>query len=236
MILMAGLLLGLLGSAHCLGMCGPLVLAVGTPCGRAALGARLAYVGAYHAGRITTYAVLGVAAGLVGQLGVLAGVGRGLAIGGGSLMLAASLVPRLGIRVPGGIGPWTRAAGRASTVARLWTWRHPRAAPLAAGVANGLLPCGMVHAALGAAVITGSVPMAVGTMVAFGVGTVPALVGLSLVSAHVPIEWRRTLVHGARVGLGVVGALLLVRGIWGHSTGADPQPAAAPSAVHRHVP
>jgi uncharacterized protein len=211
MSVLAGALLGLLGSAHCLAMCGPLVLAVGTPARDQRLAMRLVRVGSYQTGRVGTYALLGLVAGAAGSLMAFAGLGRVLALSGGVLLIAAGLAPPMARRPPSWIGPWMGIVARATAAARGWHADHPIAGPIAAGMANGLLPCGMVYAALATALAAGTFEKAIWTMMAFGAGTVPALAAMSLTAAQLPPRWRRRLSRAAPVALVMVGILLLVR-------------------------
>ncbi len=213
MTILAGALLGLLGSLHCLGMCGPLVLAVGAPPRELGATARLGHVLLYHAGRIATYAALGLAAGLLGYVAALTGAGRVLAVSGGVLLVVAAVQPSRVTRGRAWAGGWMRVAARAAAAARSWRAGHRIAGPLLTGMANGLLPCGMVYAAVAAALAAGGPGQAVLTMVAFGAGTTPALAALSLTAAQVPGSWRQRLAGTARVGLAIAGVLLVVRGL-----------------------
>lgn len=233
MTVVAGALLGLLGSGHCVGMCGPLVLAVGLPARGASAGVRLVHVVTYHMGRIATYALLGLVAGAAGSAIALAGLGRVLAVAGGVLLVAAALGPGLLRRQYSWTGAWIGAAARAGALARGWQAGHPLAGRFGAGLANGLLPCGLVYAALATALASGSVGGAVLTMTAFGAGTVPALAALSLSAAHLSIEWRRRLSRVAPIGLAIVGVLLIVRGLTPPHTA--PAAATPAPAVQAHV-
>lgn len=230
MTVLAGALLGLLGSGHCVGMCGPLVLAVGLPAPGASAGMRLVHVVSYHLGRIATYALLGFVAGAAGSAIALAGLGRVLAVAGGVLLVTAAVGPALLRRQYSWTGTWVGAATRAGAIARGWQTHHPLAGRFGAGLANGLLPCGMVYAALATALASGTVSGAVLTMTAFGAGTVPALAALSLSAARLSIGWRRRLSRVAPIGLAIVGVLLIVRGLApphaAHGATATPAPAA----------
>lgn len=215
MTIAAGLLLGLLSSLHCVTMCGPLVLMLGTPSAGRTLGARVAHVAWYHTGRLTTYAAFGLIAGLAGSFFALAGAGRALAIAAGALLLIASIAPAVAKRWQFGLRPWLAVVSRAAAAARRWKGGHPVAGPVMAGMVNGLLPCGMIYAALAAALAAGSIGHAVLTMAAFGAGTVPALAAVSLTAARISPEWRRRLVHVAPACVALVGVLLIMRGVAG---------------------
>ncbi len=159
----AAFLAGLLGSPHCVGMCGGFAGA----CARPASGAVL-----WHAGRLVTYAALGA---LVGSFGAAvpgpAWLPAALAV---PLLLwfsasLAGLVPAGPARLPGLARLGAALARRAGA-----GWRF------LLGMATGLLPCGMVYAALAMAIAAGSVGGGALAMAAFGVGTVPALALLAV--------------------------------------------------------
>ena len=157
----AAALAGLVGSPHCMGMCGSFALA----CGGGRRGV------AWHAGRLTTYAGLGALAGAIG--GLLPGPGWVAPTVSTALLVwfagaLAGLVPEPALRIPG----VSSLAGRAA--------RSPGAVPgYLLGLSTGLLPCGLVYAALAIPVASGSALVGALSMVAFGLGTVPALAAMT---------------------------------------------------------
>jgi sulfite exporter TauE/SafE len=187
----AGLfLLGLLGSTHCLGMCSGFVL-----CLSARREGRPGRLAAYQAGRGLGYATAGA---LLGTLGL---AHRSSAW---PLLVAALVMVVLGL---GYLGLWPRPAG--------WhlpgAWLGPglaaflrRGSPWAAlglGLATGLLPCGLLYAALArAAAASGPVEGAL-VMLTFWAGTLPALVGVGVLGPwacrHQPGWWPRLAGAGA---------------------------------------
>lgn len=229
MTFIAAALLGLLGSAHCVAMCGPLILAIGIPRQRLGLGARVLHVSHYHAGRISTYALMGAVAGAVGSVTMLGGVGRGVAVAAGVALILAGIGPAFVRRWTPGYGPWMTAAARASAAARRWQAAHPSSGPFVAGLANGVLPCGMVYAALATALSTGSITGAAGAMAVFGLGTVPALAGLSLGAAQVSRGWQRRLSHVVPLALVLVGLMLVGRAL---RPSESRHPSALPHTMH----
>lgn len=172
--------LGLLGGfGHCVGMCSPFVLFVSrryapADAGRAAVWRAQGW---YTAGRVTTYAALGAGAGAIGGVvelaGGLLGVQRVAAgIAGGVLILwaigALSDVAPLGAVSSGPFGAVTRALQK----------RVP-GHPLVIGLFLGLLPCGLLYSALIAAVARAGPVEGATALAAFGIGTAPALIGVS---------------------------------------------------------
>jgi sulfite exporter TauE/SafE len=159
----AAALAGLVGSPHCVGMCGSFALACG---------GRITHTVAWHSGKTLTYAALGAMAGLAGAsvpgpTWVATAVSAALVVWFAAGL--AGIVPEPGLRIPGLARLATRAARRGDVVSRF-----------VFGAANGLLPCGLVYAALGVAVASGNPLTGAVAMAAFGAATVPALATFGL--------------------------------------------------------
>jgi sulfite exporter TauE/SafE len=212
MIVAAAVALGVMSSAHCVAMCGPLVLLAGGPA-RASRLTQMARAGLYHLGRATTYSCLGLAAGSVGHVATSMGIGRAVAVGGGVILIVtamASVATRLSGSLTGTLMP---LVARLSRAARDIRSRHPRLGLYVLGLANGLLPCGMVYAALALALTAGSTIQAAATMAAFGAATAPALIATSLASGLIRGPWRHRLGAALPLGIAATGVLLVVRGL-----------------------
>ena len=205
--LLGFLTLGLLGGfGHCVGMCSPFVLFVSRRHAPIS-GGRSAAVAAqswYTAGRITSYAALGAAAGAVGGVVELAGGLLGLQraasiVAGGVLVVWAlialsDLVPRL------------NTGGRLFTsVAGALKGRVP-GHPFPTGLFLGLLPCGLIYSALIAAAARGGAADGAAALALFGIGTAPALLGVSI--ADELLARNRAFVNRLSQ------AFLLVMGTW----------------------
>ncbi|HEY8551634.1 MAG TPA: sulfite exporter TauE/SafE family protein, partial [Vicinamibacterales bacterium] len=187
--LLAGLTLGIAGSAHCLLMCGPLVALAGSGSMAASRTDGPPWLtiarstALYHAGRVGIYLVLGGMAGGFGSALSAAGLGRPLTfVIGIALVLWAAASASL-IALPGRAGgAWT---GRALGAVAGWMQRHRVRTPLVLGMLNGLLPCGLVYAAAVAAAGWGTVGGGMLCMLGFGLGTTPALVVAGLPAPRV---------------------------------------------------
>jgi sulfite exporter TauE/SafE len=197
----AGVLLGGTGSAHCVAMCGPLVTLAAPRGVRAVL---------HHAGRITSYVLLGVAAGSVGEMAAWAGLARWLAFGVAGWLLAKALLDSTA--VPSFAWPARLASRCMPAIARLRE-RHAAAAAVLLGMLNGLLPCGMVYVAAATAAGWGHAGQGALFMAAFGVGTSPLLLavaaGAQAAGSMMPARLRRF----APVALAVVALVLVWRGL-----------------------
>jgi sulfite exporter TauE/SafE len=204
---LAGFLLGLAGSVHCAAMCGPLVGLVAPAFGR-----RITSGLWYQAGRIATYVMLGGLAGLTGAAARLAGAGRGVSIAAGLLMVATALGFVFGRQVRLGAW-WTHRLTRALAGAGELRRSHPAMGAMGAGLINGALPCGLVYAAALAATTTGHPVQGAAVLLAFGLGTVPAMLGMWSAAAYLPAAVRQRLRVLTPAALLVVGVLLIMRGL-----------------------
>lgn len=203
----SALVLGLVGSLHCIGMCGPIALAL--PVGNLSAGGKwLAHL-LYPLGRITTYAVLGVAAGAVGKGFSLLGLQQPLSIFAGVLLLAMTLWPRLSKRL------FPRAgAGFPLREKLVFFWRQPGTVKFyVIGMINGLLPCGMVYMALLGSLTAPSLTGSAAFMALFGLGTSPALAGILLGGQLMGISVRKKLARAIPVVAVVFAVLFILRGL-----------------------
>ncbi|MBO2033697.1 sulfite exporter TauE/SafE family protein [Siccationidurans ginsengisoli] len=210
-MLWAGFLFGLLGSFHCVGMCGAIALAL-----PGAGGASWRYVAGrvlYNLGRLTTYAALGAAAGLLGQSLRLAGWQQSLSLLSGGLILLLVAVPE---RYLGGAASMLGLAGLLGQVKSKLVYFYARpslGAFYTTGLLNGLLPCGLVYLALAGALSAPGVAGAAGYMALFGLGTLPLMLGLSLTGRLVPGAWRGRMRRAVPVLATVLAGLFIVRGL-----------------------
>jgi sulfite exporter TauE/SafE len=216
MLLVSALLMGLLGSSHCVVMCGGVVAMTCSAlplARRGRVGAQLPYVLAYNAGRIASYAAAGAVAGALGatlaSFGVVERAQLGLRVAAGVMMIAvglyvAGLARALRWLERAGEPAWRRIAPIAR---RLVPVRSPPQA-LALGLLWGWMPCGLVYAALAASVTSGGALGGAATMVAFGAGTLPTLVAMgsaaALVARLARVRWIRAAAGVAIVAFGVV--------------------------------
>lgn len=214
----AAFLAGLAGSGHCLGMCGGIAGALAMR-GKAAAaadstGSRVALALAYNLSRVTSYAVAGALAGLLGRTLLravdVAPLSIALRVLAGLIMVAAAGRLLFGWRLldpleAAGSGLWRRIAP--------WAGRSGHKAGLAGaiglGLAWGWLPCGLTYSMLLLAATTASAMTGALVMAAFGIGTLPAMV-----TATVAFERAAKALAGKASLRTVAGALLLAFGGW----------------------
>jgi len=207
MFLVTAIALGFLGSLHCAAMCGPLALAL-PPVG-GTRGSRLMGRLAYNLGRITTYCFLGGIFGLIGMTFALAGFQRWTSILAGLSILAGVFAGARSLRG----APISRAIAPLRTrLARLMGQRTLGSA-YAFGTLNGLLPCGLVYVACAGAVASGSLLASISYMLAFGLGTVPMMLGISTIGTLFHQGLRLRFQKMIPAFLIVVASLLILRGL-----------------------
>ena len=205
-------MMGLISSMHCLGMCGPLIIAM--PLQDHTLIGRTRNGLLYHTGRITTYVLAGAVAGMLGYA-FFAGVAQqNLSVLMGVMMLAYILFSWVGKK-------WGYRWS-ASASGFFWSFRQRLEgwAPLknnrsvfVLGLLNGLLPCGVVYLALSSAIATGSIGGGMFYMLFFGLGTTPALFSLGLLGSSFKIEWKNKFRKAVPGMLTIMAVLLILRGL-----------------------
>lgn len=207
----AAILLGLMGSLHCIGMCGPIALAL--PLGSRSVAGRLMGVLYYNVGRIITYSLLGVLFGLLGQSVVLAGFQQVLSISIGVFILLMVLIPSKVLhRIAA--GAWiVKASGRLHNALGRQFSKHGHASLFVIGLLNGLLPCGLVYMALAGATATGNGFYGALFMAVFGMGTIPLMMSVSLSKNLFSVSFRTRIRKAIPVFVTVMAFLLVVRGL-----------------------
>lgn len=173
MDLWAALAIGFFGSFHCVGMCGPIALAMpfGNP------NSPLFYLRTffYQFGRILTYALLGGMFGLLGYGLEIAGLQQAISITMGALMILAVVIPALFSKFQQVEGKVSILLGNAKgRLGKLLGKKDPSAV-FVIGLLNGLLPCGLVYLGIAGALTSTTFWEGATFMAAFGLGTVPAL-------------------------------------------------------------
>lgn len=199
--------LGLLGSLHCAAMCGPLLLVLPAPAGGA--GRFIAGRIVYQIGRITTYCLLGVLAGLIGKSIFVAGLQRWLSIALGVAILAGFFLSKKVALSK----PVVRLVTQLKSAMSVQLRERGLKSLALLGMLNGLLPCGLVYVALAGAVSRGSLAQGTLYMAGFGLGTLPTMLGIGFLGKAFPISWRLKLRGAIPLGVCVVAGLLILRGM-----------------------
>lgn len=203
--------MGLFGSLHCVAMCGPLVLAL-PAAGRskwAAFFNRLLY----QTGRVLTYGLLGLLIGLIGNAVSVKGWQQAISIATGLFLVGMGLANIFGRYFPYFIQKQQQLLAPLTRWMGYWLFRP--GGSFAAGILNGLLPCGMVYMAMAAALSAGTVWDGGVFMVAFGLGTLPLMLAFSLLGSWAKRRFRTDFAAT------LLPTLFFIMGIWFLLRGAN---------------
>jgi len=209
-IIIGSLLLGMISSFHCIGMCGPLVLAL--PVKHLPVLQRTGALLLYHTGRIGVYTSFGLLFGLLGRRIYLAGLQQWLSIVLGIVILVILIQYYLYRKVarPTLLRPLYQWMEKCT----LQLWKAPSLHSFfLLGAINGLLPCGMVYLALAMALSTSHVGYGVLLMMLYGIGTLPVLMGLSLLGTHISIGIRSKIRKAMPYVMAMMAVCLILRGL-----------------------
>ncbi len=210
MLLSTAFMVGLLGSIHCLGMCAPITWAVPTGDKKWQwFRDRLAY----NLGRTLTYGLLGIVVGLVGRGFSLAGWQQGLSVAAGIMLILGVLL--FGMEVPsrGLFKPLSRLILAVKIHIGPLIKKRGLRAQWSLGMLNGLLPCGLVYAALLAAWSMGTVQGAMSYMLLFGLGTLPMMLGAAIFGKMMGQQFKKKLWRWAPKLVVLVGVIMIFRGL-----------------------
>lgn len=210
-IVAAGFMLGLLGSAHCIGMCGPLALSL--PWSATSRISRFTELVIYQVGRVLSYATIGLILGIAGRHLRIAGLQQILSVTVGILVLL-SLIFYFGqnrsLQLPV-LSKFYR--GLQQFIVRLLQKPKTFYTYFLLGIANGFLPCGMVYISLAGALSSGSLPASVLFMVSFGAGTIPAMMLVSFFGLLIKPDIRIHMQKMIPITIALMGVLLVLRGL-----------------------
>jgi uncharacterized protein len=210
-VLISGFTLGVAGSLHCVGMCGPLSLAL--PVHHLSKAQQLFSLLLYQFGRIFTYSTIGLLFGLAGRRIYIAGYQQWFSIILGVIVLSLAvlyfvqqrtvhlqLLNRFYFLVQHQIGRLLKSSAGPYSF-------------LLMGMANGLLPCGMIYIALVTTLSFTEVSQSVSFMAMFGAGTLPAMMLVGYAGQMLKPEWKSNLRKLVPVFISLMGVLLILRGM-----------------------
>ncbi len=203
--------LGLTSSLHCVGMCGPIALAL--PVHRRSGAGKALGIVLYNLGRISVYALLGA---LIGSIGFAASLGQWqnwLSVLAGGLMLAGAIgslkwwenLPFQGIASRGTSFVYRNIQSRLS--------KGSFGSLTVMGMLNGLIPCGMVYLALASALALPDAASGAAYMALFGSGTLPAMLATGFLGQWASVKWRLGFKRATPYLIAVAGIVLIVRGL-----------------------
>ncbi len=207
-----GLMFGFFGSPHCIGMCGPVALAL--PSGGYKIGfAWMGRILLYNVGRAVTYALMGAVLGLIGSSVAGFGFQNEVSIGVGIFMVLMALVPTKLSKIIFSNQAVNTFPDRIKRRFNFLMTRHGYFSLLSIGLINGLLPCGFVYMALAGSIALADWFSGMMYMFLFGLGTTPALFAVSFFGHMVSANVRKKLTRLAPVAIGGLGIIFILRGM-----------------------
>jgi hypothetical protein len=214
-IFIPAFILGVISNLHCLGMCGPIALAI--PLNRSSKSAMLFGILQYHLGRVLVYAILGYIVGYIGMGIKLFGVLQVISIIAGIGIIIYAWRKKINftkIKLPRFLCTLSLSKGHflSQSMGKIMRSESPLKLFLL-GALNGLLPCGMVYTALITAVVLGTPILSATSMLAFGLGTLPGLVAFSLFAQQLGNPIRSKINRYLPYLITVVGLLIILRGM-----------------------
>ena len=209
--LLIPLTLGFLGSFHCIGMCGPIALAL--PIGKWDNAKKIIGILLYNGGRVLTYSLIGLLFGMIGKGFSMVGLQQWVSITLGIAIITIVLLPG---RVTARLDTVTQQLPYISSVKRnialLFKQRTLSALALI-GMLNGLLPCGFVYMAVAGAIASAGAVNGALFMALFGLGTVPAMFLVAFSSQLFPVSVRTQIRRAVPILMFAMGATLIIRGM-----------------------
>lgn len=203
--------IGLVGSLHCLGMCGPIAFAL--PLDRKSIFSQWLGSFSYNFGRIFTYFLLGTVFGILGYGFSLAGFQRWVSIAVGTIMILSVLLPNISKKFPQQLSFYNLWIAQLKSALSQRFNRKSMQNLLGIGLLNGLLPCGLVYMGLAGATamqhpINGGLFMA-----AFGLGTLPMMLSVAFYGNRLKTKLVSKSKKIIPVFIILIGALFILRGM-----------------------
>jgi len=210
-ILITALTFGAITSFHCAGMCGP--IAVALPLKNETIVSRFLSTILYNLGKALTYGFLGAIFGLFGQGLAIGGLQQWVSIIMGSVMVISILFPAL-FKNRFEVERFSfRFVGKLKVKLGSLFTKKTYTALFLIGILNGLLPCGPVYAALAGSIATGNIITGALFMFAFGIGTMPMLITISIVGNVISLNLRKRIAKLIPVTVVLIGLLFILRGM-----------------------
>ncbi len=210
-MLWTALVLGLAGSFHCIGMCGPIAFVI--PVDRSSKTRLYFQTFLYHFGRLLSYSLIGLLFGFIGKGLYLAGFQQRLSILMGAIMIALVVIPVSIFNKYNFSKPLYKVIAQVKQKLGIYLKKKSNKAIFYIGFFNGFLPCGLVYMALIGSVSTGNVLQGTLYMALFGLGTIPMMTAAVLIGNFVNIILRNKIQKAIPVFVVIIGLLFILRGL-----------------------
>tara|TARA_R110002051_G_scaffold99857_1_gene170235 strand:+ start:42937 stop:43641 length:705 start_codon:yes stop_codon:yes gene_type:complete len=210
-MILSALILGLMGSLHCVGMCGPIAFML--PVDRTNNFKKFLQIFIYHFGRLLAYGLLGLVFGLLGKGLFVFGMQQKLSIAIGVLMIVVILIPYKTFSKYNFSKPVYKIVGKVKNSLGKELQKKTPDTFLTIGFLNGFLPCGLVYMALFGAIAMGDALQGSLYMVIFGAGTIPLMTTAIYFSALLKNTAKQKIQKLIPVFVVLIGALFILRGL-----------------------
>lgn len=210
-MLISAFILGLLGSFHCVGMCGPIAFML--PVDRTNSTKKVFQIVLYHLGRLISYSLIGLVFGLLGKGIYIFGYQQQLSVAIGVLMIIAVLIPYNTFNKYNFSKPLYRLISKIKSALGKELKKKSPDTFLTIGFLNGFLPCGLVYMAVFAAIASGSMLQGVLYMLAFGIGTIPLMTVTIYISRFLSGKVRNYIQRIIPIFVIIIGILFILRGL-----------------------
>ncbi len=210
-MLVSAFIFGILGSFHCIGMCGPIAFML--PVNRTNAVKKASQITAYHFGRLLTYSIIGLVFGLIGKSLYLFGFQQQLSIIIGVVMIVFVLIPKHKLNNYNISKPIYKLISKVKSALGSALKRKSADTFLTIGFLNGFLPCGLVYLAVFGAISEGNELQGSLYMAVFGLGTIPLMTTAIYASQFLKGVTRQKTQKAIPVFVVIIGVLFIIRGL-----------------------
>lgn len=210
-MLWSALIFGLLGSFHCVGMCGPIAFML--PVDRTNSYKKIIQIFTYHLGRILAYSLIGLFFGLVGKSLYIFGIQQQLSIAIGVLMILVVLIPTQILNNYNFSKPIYKLISKVKSSLGQALKKKTADTFLTIGFLNGFLPCGLVYMAVFASITTQNALQGSIYMALFGLGTIPLMTSAIYLGKFLNQTVKQRIQKAIPVFVIVIGLLFILRGL-----------------------
>lgn len=233
-MILSAVILGLMGSLHCVGMCGPIAFML--PVDRSNKFKKFVQIFIYHFGRLLAYGIIGLVFGLLGKSLYVFGIQQKLSIIIGILMIVLVLIPYKTFNRYNLSKPVYKIISKVKNRLGKELKKKSPDTFLTIGFLNGFLPCGLVYMALFGAIAMGNALEGSFYMILFGAGTIPLMTTAVFFSGLLKGAARQKVQKLIPIFVVLIGALFIVRGLGLGIPYLSPEPIieVASSAIECH--
>lgn len=206
----SALVIGLMGSFHCIGMCGPIAIAL--PLKTNSWPARIGSTLVYNIGRTITYGILGFIFGLIGKGISLGGFQQWVSIILGIIMVLSVFFPVIFRKVNLEKSTYQLVSKMKGRFGAMFSIRS-YSSLFTIGILNGFLPCGLVYIAMAGAIVSGEILDGIIYMMVFGLGTIPMMMAVSILGNVISAKFRNKIRKVVPMFIVMIGILFILRGM-----------------------